>query len=213
MALPASPPDHELLVVLRDAPSAEQAVEELEAAGVPGRVIGVGEQHDLLLSIRAEMREELAGSWMVPPVGVAPSEAARGFVAVTIVLAVIGAVVAAPFAFIDFGLTFWGRLIMLVGIGLAFGVAVGIVVGPALASKRPEEPSAVDRGIVMHVGYDTPAIRNVLARFDPIRIDRVDHGVLPRGTIRPEHGSAVADTVEELREGFDGDDFRGGTAS
>jgi hypothetical protein len=207
VALPTSRPEHELLVVFRDAPSARRAVEELEAAGVPGRVIGVGEQHDLELGLRAEMREELAGSWMLPPV---PREAARGFVAVTIVLAVIGAVIASPFAFIDFGLTFWGRVVLLVGIGLAFGVTVGIVVGPALAAKRPEEPSAVDRGVVMHVGFDTPAIRNLLVRFDPIRIDRVDHGVLPRDTIRPGSGSSVADTVAELRQGFDGDDFRGG---
>jgi hypothetical protein len=210
VAQPARQPDHELLVVLRDAASAQRAEEELEAAGVPGRVIGVGEQHDQLLALRAEMREELAESWMMPDLGVAlTKEAARGFVAVTIVFAVIGAAVAAPFAFIDFGLTFWGRVILLAGTGVAFGVTVGIIVGPALASKRPGEPSAVDRGVVMHVGIDTPAIRDLLGRFDPIRIDRIDHGLLPRGTIRTEGGSSVADTLEELRLGFEGDDFRG----
>ena len=209
MAQPVRQPDQELLVVLRDAASARRAEEELEAAGVPGRVIGVGEQHDQQLALRAEMREELAESWMMPQLGIAlTKEAARGCLAVTIVLAVVGAVVAAPFAFIDFGLTFWGRVILLVGTGVAFGVTVGIIVGPALASKRPGEPAAVDRGVVMHVGIDTPAIRDLLGRFDPIRIDRIDDAVLPRSTIRTEGRSSVADTVEELRQGFEGDDFR-----
>jgi hypothetical protein len=200
VAQPARPPDHELLVVLRDAASAQRAEDELHAAGVPGGVIGVGEQHDQLLALRAEMRDELAES--------STNEAARGFVAVAIVFAVIGAVVAAPFAVIDFGLTFWGRVILLVGVGVAFGVTVGVIVGPALAAKRPAAPSAVDRGVVMHVGIDTPAIRDLLDRFDPIRIDRIDHGLLPRGTIRTAEGPSVAETVEELRQGFDGDDFR-----
>ena len=206
MAQPTRPPDHELLVVFRNAASAQRAQDELEAAGVPGGVIGVGDQHDQLLALRAEMRDEADSS--ITPL---TNDAARGFVAVTIVFAVIGAVVAAPFAFIDFGLTFGGRVILLVGVGVAFGVTVGIVVGPALAAKRPAEPSAVDRGVVMHVGMDTPAIRDLLARFDPIRIDRIDHGLLPRGTIRTQGPSSVADTVHELRQGFDGDDFHAET--
>jgi hypothetical protein len=201
--------EHELLVVFPNLERARQAEDDLEKAGVPREIIDVDREADRITALHAEMREELAESWVMPQAGVAMTkEGARGFVLVAAVCIVVAVVIAAPFAFIDFGLSFWGRLILLVGIGVAFGATVGIIAGPALASKRPEEPAAADRGTVMHIADDTPDIRAILARLDPIRIDEVAHGTLPRGTVTTDSPPAAEATVEELREGVDSDDFR-----
>jgi hypothetical protein len=201
--------EHELLVVFRSLDKARQAEHDLEQAGVPRQIIDVDREADRITALHAEMREELAESWIMPQAGLAlTKEGARGFVLVAAVCAAVAAVIAVPFAFIDFGLSFWGRLLLLVGIGIAFGGTVGLVAGPALASKRPEEPAAADRGTVLHVADDTPEIRAILARLEPIRVDEVAHGTLPRGTVTTESPPAVEATVDELRSGVDSDDYR-----
>ena len=204
------PRAHELLVVFRLPEQARQAEHDLEEAGVPPQLIDVDREADRITALRAEMREELAESWVMPQAGVAMTkEGARGFVVVTAVCAVVAAIIAAPFAFIDFGLSFWGRLILLVGIGLAVGATIGLIVGPALASKRPDEPAAADTGTVLLVADDSPDIRAILARLHPIRIDEVAYGTLPRGTVITDSPPMVEATIEELETGIEGNDFRG----
>jgi hypothetical protein len=128
---------------------------------------------------------------------------------VTVAAAAVGAVVAAPFAFIDFGLSFAGRLVLLVLVGLAFGAAVGLVIGPALASKRPDEPMAAQRGVVVHVHGDSEQIRSVLADLQPVRLDEVKDEV-PSGAITTEDEQTASGTVQDLGAGARGDDFGAG---
>jgi hypothetical protein len=202
------PDTHELLVVFAGHDQADAAERRLEEAGVPRRVIDVDREEDVLLSLHAEMREELAESWMLPHAGLAMTrEGARGFVGVTILCCVIAVVVAVPFAFIDFGLTFWTRLLLLGLIALACGGAIGLIVGPALATKGADEPAAADRGVVMHIRADTPAVRQILADVKPIRVDKVTGGVIPRGTVQTEAEHPVRGTVDDVRAGIEGDDF------
>ncbi len=200
--------DHELLAVFRDPEHARQAQRHLQAAGVPHGIIDLDKEGDRLTSLRAEMREELAEGWLMPHLGVAMTkEGARGFVVVTLLCSLIGVIIAAPFAFIDFGLSFWGRLILLVLIGLAFGATLGIIIGPALASRRPDEPAAAESGAVMHVADDTPEIRAILKNFDPIRIDEIARGTLPRGTVTTDTPPPVRGTAADLQAGLESDDF------
>ena len=185
-----------------------EAERRLAEVGVDRRRIRIGRDDDALTEMRAEMREELTEGWVLPEAGLAVTkEGAKGLVATTVLCAVIGAIVAAPFAFIDFGMTFAGRLLVLVAIGILFGGTVGIIIGPALAARRPGEPDAVERGVVMFVGADTPVVRDTLRSLAPIRMDVVQRHQVPRGTVvtEPDH------TAEDLRRGFHGDDQRPGS--
>jgi hypothetical protein len=202
------PDTHELLVVFAGRDQADAAERRLEDAGVPRRVIDVDREQDALLSLHAEMREELAESWMLPHAGVAMTkEGARGFVGITALCCVIAVVVAVPFAFIDFGMTFWARLLVLGLIALACGGVIGLILGPALATKRPDEPAAADRGVVMHIRADTPAVRQILAEVRPIRVDEITGGVIPRGTVQTEAPPTVRGTMDDVKAGIESDDF------
>ena len=184
MSEEAHRPQYELVAVFRSQGEADEAARRLHSIGVDDAAISVGDPRDEITSLKAEMRDELTEGWILPQAGLAlTKEGAKGLSIVTVYAAIIGAVVAAPFAFIDFGLTFAGRLVLLVLVGLAFGAAVGLVIGPALASKRPEEPMAAQRGVVVHVHRDSERIRSVLTDLRPVRLDErrvtLDDGTAP----------------------------------
>jgi hypothetical protein len=200
-------PHYELVAVFRSQGEADEAARRLHAIGVDDAEVSVGDPRDEITSLKAEMREELTEGWILPQAGMAlTKEGAKGMSMVTVAAAAVGAVVAAPFAFIDFGLSFAGRLVLLVLVGLAFGAAVGLVIGPALASKRPDEPMAAQRGVVVHVHGDSERIRSVLADLQPVRLDEVK-GEVPTGAITTEDEQTGSGTVQDLGAGARGDDF------
>ena len=204
-------PQYELVAVFRSRGEADEAERRLHAIGLDDAAVRVGDRRDEVTSLKAEMREELTEGWILPQAGLAlTKEGAKGFGIVTMYAAVIGAIIAAPFAFIDFGLNFPGRLVLLVVIGLAFGGAIGLVIGPALASKRPDEPMAAQRGVVVHVHADNERIRTVLADLHPVRVDEVKGGDIPVGTVTTEDDQTESGTVQDLEAGARGDDFQGG---
>jgi hypothetical protein len=200
-------PQYELVAVFRSQGEADEAARRLHSIGVDDAAITVGDQRDEITSLKAEMREELTEGWILPQAGMAlTKQGAKGLGIVTISAAVIGAVVAAPFAFIDFGLSFGGRLVLLVLIGLAFGAAVGLVIGPALASKRPDEPMAAQRGVVVRVHRDSEQIRSVLTDLQPVRVDEIK-GRVPTGTVTTEETQTASGIVQDLEAGARSDDF------
>jgi len=203
-------PQHELVAVFRSQGEVDEAARRLHSIGIDDAEISVGDPRAEVTSLKAEMRDELTEGWILPQAGVAlTKEGAKGLSIVTVSAAIVGAVVAAPFAFIDFGLSFAGRLVLLVLVGLAFGAAVGLVIGPALASKRPDEPMAAQRGVVMHVRRDSEQIRSVLTDLRPVRLDEVK-GEVPTDTVTTEETQQASGAVQDLESGVRGDDFAAG---
>ena len=172
MSDPAAHPHAELVAVFGREDQAEEARRQLLAMGLKPGQIEIDRRSDEVVSLKGEVREELTEGWILPHVALAlTKESAKGFTVVTLYASIIGAIVAAPFAFIDFGLTFPGRLMLLVLLGFAFGGTVGLVVGPALAATRPGEPLAAHRGVVLRVRSDSDRMRELLAALHPIRVD------------------------------------------
>lgn len=206
----APKPHVELVAVFGRKDQAEEARRQLRAIGLEAGQIELDRQSDEVLSLKGEMREELTEGWILPQAALAlTKEGAKGFTMVTLGASIIGAIVAAPFAFVDFGLTFLGRLVLLVLVGFAFGGSIGLVLGPALAVKRPEEAMAAQRGVVLRVRSDSDRIREVLAGLHPIRVDEVKGGV-PIGTVTTEEAQTPTGTVQDIEAGARGDDFRAG---
>lgn len=200
MSDPALTPeaDRELLVVYPDRGAAEAARRALLEVGVREDAIHLDEEPDVVASLRSEMREELSRAWVVPNAGVVyPKEAARGLLGVSALAGGIGLLAAVPLALIDFGSTYWIRLAIWAAVGLAFGFAIGMVVGPATAAPRPNEPPAARRGVLLRVEQDSPQLRSLLATDDVVRMDEITHAGDPVDTVTTEGDRSVVDTAVE----------------
>ena len=97
------------------------------------------------------------------------------------------------------GFSFLLQLVVMSTVGVTFGLAVAMVIGPAMAARRPaEEPPAVT-GSVLMVKQDAPTARSVLARTSPIRIDRLTADGIPLETIAvDEPGADASGPVGEI---------------
>jgi hypothetical protein len=199
---------YQLLAVFERPEQVQQVIQDLRSIGVGASLTEVDTDRDRVAALKGEMREELTEGWILPQAAVAwTKEGTKGLVLITVVASIVGALVAAPFAFIDFGLTFLGRLILLVLIGLVVGGTLGLVLGPALASKRPDEPMAAQRGPVLRVEVDSPEVRQVLASHRPIRIDQVK-GDVPIDTVVTEEANRPGGTAQDIDANAKGDDYQ-----
>lgn len=150
-------------------------LEALRRHGVPRHAVRLGADADGVLELRAEMREETDEAWIAPQAGLAYSkEAAKGGSASTVLLAVLGAVLFAPFGAIPFGgLPTVARVVLMAIVGaLALG-AIGAIAGPALSVRRANDPLAAERGVTVRVDADTPELEAAMASSHPIRLDRI----------------------------------------
>jgi hypothetical protein len=214
------PPARQLLAVFADAATARKAEESLVEAGVARGAVSVADSTDEHPSLRAEMREELDKSWVLPQAGfVATKEGARGLAAVTVTACVIAAVIAVPVALIDFGMNFWARLLVTELVFIAMALAIGLVIGPALGVKRPNEPMAAQRGVTLRVGLDDDRTRARLMAFDPIRLDVITVEDDPVTTVVTDedraggHGAAAeaVKAVADITSNLGTDDFHAPT--
>lgn len=202
--------DRDLLVVLPTHDEAEQAARALLDAGIDPADVQIDVESDRVASLRAEMHEELTEALVVPNAGVAyPKEAARGLVAGELIGVGIGVLAAFPLALIPIAdTTYWVRFLIYAVVGVAFGVTVGLVAGPAAGSRRPNEPPAIERGTLLRVRHDSPELRALLADLHPIRMDEIRRADdLPIRTVHTEAGSGLHDTVEDLTRNARGDDY------
>jgi hypothetical protein len=190
---------HDLLAVYADPGGARVAAARLRDAGIASNAIAAAEPRDHDLSLRAEMRDELTSSWISPQASfIMTKEGTRGFVVLLVMLNAVAVAVATPFAFIEFGgLAFWGRWLIVVGSVVAMVSVIALVVGPALGSRRPDDPLAAHRGITLRVAADGDDVVEILKASGPIRIDAVTRDNRPLGPIATEedHGqpSSLAD--------------------
>jgi hypothetical protein len=200
--------ERELLAVFPDPSRAHAARTALLDAGLRDEAVRIDEDLDAVVSLRAEMHDEMRRAWVVPNAGVAyPAEAARGLAMVSVVAVALGVAAAFPLALIDVGGTYWLRWVVFAVVGAAFGLTVSLVVGPAAGAPRPGERPAAARGTVLHVECDTPAVREVLVDHDPIRIDEVSRQGHPIGTVLRERPDDAAETAKDISANASGDDY------
>ena len=200
--------DRELLVVYPDLEQAEAARRALLDRGVPEREIHVDDEPDAVASLRAEMHEELTRAWVVPnAAALYPSGAARGLALASVAGAIVGLLAAFPLALIEVGGSYWLRWVVFAVVGVAFGLTVGLVVGPASGAPRPGELPAAARGTMLRVERDTEVVRRVLSDLDPVRIDEVTEEGDPIATVSTEHPDTMAETVRDAAASARGDDY------
>jgi hypothetical protein len=204
--------ERELLVVYPTAQQANQARTALLDAGVADADIHVGEEPDVVAALRAEMHQELTDAWVVPNAAVAyTKESAHGLLVASAIGALIGLVAAFPLALIDVGSSYWVRFIVFAAVGVAFGLAIALVAGPALGANRPAEEPAGVRGTVLRVEHDSHQLRQLLADLHPIRLDEMGHDGTPIATVTTEgpdtEVETAVETVKDMAANVTGDDY------
>lgn len=167
-----------LVAVYESRDAAERARAAAAEAGAPDATIAIAVDEDdpaVVAALRAEMQEETGRALVAPQAGmVFTREAMRTGAAVTVPLIVVCAMLALPLAAFSWGgAALWIRLVAAGLIGAAFGGTVGVIAGPALGAKRPEEPLAAQRGVVLQVSAWTPEVEGAISRTEPIRLDRI----------------------------------------
>ncbi len=197
------PRSSRLVAVYPTRAAAERIAEELVDRGTDPRLIKVDDRDDEYLSLEAEMREETDESVPAPASPPATKEMTRGAVWFAVVGGLIGAAIAAPFAFIDTeGLSFWWRLLVAVVVGATAGSTIGVIVGAGMGAKGPAEVSAAQRGTTLSVASTDEEIRAALTSGNPIRIDLVS-GAVAVGTVQTEEDRREdRGAVPEIKDHF-----------
>jgi hypothetical protein len=160
----------------------------------------VGDESDALVSLGAEMQAEVAESWGSPGVGVAAtSEMMRGALTFMVVGAVIGIALGVPIGLALFSesSSLWVRAGVGALIGVVFGGPVGALLGGGLSMKSPEEPEAAQVGVTVRVDNASEAVEQLMAGFDPIRLDRLQGDDLVV-TLRTDGPDGVKESIRQM---------------
>jgi hypothetical protein len=195
---------------MRSRREADRVVSRLTRMGLDPGLMRIDDRADYTTALRAEMRQELGDAVVAPQASfVATKEGARGFVFVTVIALLVGALLAFPLAFIDFGSSYWVRYLIASAILAVLAFTFGLVIGPALGTKDSDDVAAATRGTVLRIGDDSPWVREVLVRSDPIRVDEITAAGDPVGTFYTEShdidehvGAKVRDTGSQVRHQF-----------
>jgi hypothetical protein len=164
---------------------ARRAAEAAKLAGADPAVIRIGDRQDRLHELQGEMFDEMEHTVMGPGnVGPFTKEMTRAMVPLTIGLGFVGALIALPFAAIEFGdLPLWGRLLIVAVCGGAVGSLVGFQLGGMYGARRPEEPLAVERGVTLAIDDAPDSAIDALKAMRPIQLDAFDESGKPLGAI------------------------------
>ena len=182
---PAPPGDTQLIAVYETLEQAYEAAKRAQAAGAPE--VFVDEPGDRVDSLRAEMRDELEHALVSPTaVLVLPKESAKGVGALAPIGMVVGALLALPLAWVDWGVPFTTGLVIVLACGAAMGATVAFLIGAGTALRGRFEANAADRGVTVRVPVDTPEIEHALDHGGVLRLDRVDSGGNPDEALTTE---------------------------
>lgn len=208
----------ELLGVYRSRLEADRVADALAAAGWRADSIDVDGDGDAGVSLGAEMREELTRALIAPQASlIMTREGTRSFAFLLMLLTVGGLVVGTAFSFIEWGgFGFWIRWLIVTGAILAMTSVIALTTAPALASRRPQAAMAAEQGVTVRVHADTPQIRSIMLRHEPIRLDEVTPGGHPIDRVANEEdlhdGDSLVAPVEraasDMRENLKTDDFK-----
>lgn len=183
---PAQPRLGNAVAVFADHQIADDVVLALVHHGVPLEAVQVDAPVADVASLQAEMREETERSFTGPGFPPVTREMVRGAGFAVVIGAVIAAVLAAPFAIIDFGPVWWVRLIIVCLIGMVGGGTIGFIAGGGIMAKGPASAAAAQRGVVVSVEGPNPDVIEFLKRRRPIRLDLVSPAGAPLGTVVTE---------------------------
>jgi hypothetical protein len=190
-----------LVAVYRDRETAEAVAHELSnAPDVSSEAVRISDAADRLLSVRAEMDAEVAESWGSPGLGAfVTAEMMRGAVLLALLMGAIGVLVGLPIGYFLFvgDASVWEKLGLGAVVGGLFGATVGGLLGGGFAMQSPEEKLAAERGIPVALEDATPAAEEVMARYEPIRLDRFEDGNRV-DTPQTEGPEGVTETIAEL---------------
>lgn len=203
------PVDRSLVGVYETEAAAQQAAEMARKAGASEGDVHLGGTEDEVVSLQAEMQEEMDQSWVSPQAGFAyTKESAKGLALLMPLLAVAGAVLAAPLAFISIGdLEFWLRLVIVTLVGATAGATVALIAGPALGAKSPSVPMAAHRGVVLRVDDDSPDVSRSMADAQPIRLDEVRSSDDTRvATVTTEEQRSPEGTAQQVTKNIKSND-------
>lgn len=197
-----------LVGVYESEEAAEKAAGRARQAGAAEDDVRVGAAQDEVVSLQAEMQEEMDQSWVSPQAGFAyTKESAKGLAMLMPIMAAVGAVVALPLGFIDIGdIALWARLLVAALVGAAAGATIGLVVGPALGSNSPSKKSAADRGTVVRVDGGSPEISRTMAEQEPIRLDEVSPDDSRVRTVVTEEQRSDEGAAQQVARNLEADD-------
>ncbi len=187
-----------LVAVYESSEAARAAAAAALQAGATSDAVRIDNDLDRIVSVRGEMHEEMEHSLMGPGnVGPFTKEMTKGMLVGAIAAAVIGALIALPFATFAFGgWPAWLRVLVVTLVGAVVGGTVGWIVGGAFGARRPDEPLAAERGVTL----TAPALESVqtaLMALSPIRLDLVeaDGGAVDTVTTDDAQGASLARRV------------------
>jgi hypothetical protein len=179
-----------IVAVFPDEAAAEQAAAEARDRGA--RNVAIDDPNDDVKSLMGEMREETSESWAGPSIGVFTPEMARHIPGPTAACALLGALLALPLAFLDFGA---GRLILCAFAGAAAGGTIGFLLGGYLgARRRANLDLAEERGVVVGIQGGNAAAAEALVAAGPMRVDRLVHQV-PVDTVTSHEEASPSETT------------------
>ena len=187
---PNSTPNERIVAVFPDEAKAERAAAEARSRGA--RNVTIDDPNDDVKALMGEMREELSESWAGPSIGIYTPEMARHIPGPTAACALIGALLALPLAFLDFGV---GRVILCAFAGAVAGGTIGFLLGGFLgARRRANRDLAEERGVVVGIQGGNPAAAEALIEARPMRVDRLVHQV-PVDTVASHEEDSPSETT------------------
>lgn len=181
-----------MLAVYSDEQTADKVILDLREQ-MGGLRAERGQKIDEQNSLNAEMSEEVEKSWLSPQAGVLyPKESmktAAGMFPLLILpsIAFCGIVAMAWPGDMRVGT----RALIGAGIALMLAGTVTLVL-MSLGQKRPNEPMAAERGVVVRVHDDRAEVRKLLLDAHPLRLDVVDDQGRPIETLTTQGDSSSA---------------------
>lgn len=191
-----STPEERIVAVFPDEAGAERAADRARSVGA--REVTVNDRSDEARALVGEMREETSESWAGPSVAIYTPEMARHIPGPTVAFALIGAAVALPLAFLDFGdVSLFGRLLIAAFAGLVGGGTIGFLAGGFIgARRRAVLDLAEERGVVVGIQGGNPAATAALVEAGAMRVDRV-FGQVPVETVTSHEDRTPSETVAD----------------
>lgn len=192
-----------LLAVFPDEPGARSAAAALGEAGFDASISGSANH---MAAVDAEMTEEATRAVGGPALPLVDREIAMGTIPITLVAAVVGALLTVPVALIAWPGSGTALIWSLV-IGALAGGTFGFFAGGILSTRSVGKPLAAERGVTVSV-RDSDEAREVLSEHEPIRIDLVepDGATTPLLTERQQHPEILAERMGKQWSGHDRED-------